>query len=70
MSEWCARRFGPHDVVSVAETRPFDLAWTILDSRACKERWNWAPATPRDAIFEEIAAHAERHPDWLDLSAP
>jgi CDP-paratose 2-epimerase len=70
VSEWCARRFGVHDVISAAETRAFDLAWTILDSSACKERWNWAPATPRDAIFEEIAVHAERHREWLDLSAP
>jgi hypothetical protein len=22
------------------------------------------------AILEEIAAHAEAHPDWLELSAP
>jgi CDP-paratose 2-epimerase len=68
-SEWCAARFGAHDVADSGELRPFDLAWTILDSTACRERWNWAPAIPRDAIFEEIAVHAEGHPEWLDLSA-
>lgn len=70
VSEWCAARFGAHQVMSAAETRPFDLAWTVLDSAACRERWQWKPTISRDAIFEEIAAHAERHPEWLDLSAP
>jgi len=68
VSDWCAARFGAHDVVSAAETRPFDLAWTILDSRASRARWQWAPTVSRDAIFEEIARHAERHPEWLELS--
>lgn len=70
VSDWCAARFGAHTVTSAAETRPFDLAWTVLDSAACRTRWNWKPAIPRDAIFEEIAAYAERHPEWLELSAP
>jgi CDP-paratose 2-epimerase len=68
VSDWCARRFGAHEVASAAETRPFDLAWTILDSSACQKRWSWKPTISRDAIFEEIAVHAAQHPEWLDLS--
>lgn len=68
VSDWCAARFGAHAVADSGETRPFDLAWTILDSGACAARWGWTPRISRDAIFEEIAAHADRHPDWLDLS--
>jgi CDP-paratose 2-epimerase len=70
ISDWCAARFGSHAVADTGESRPFDLAWTILDSAACRRRWDWKPATSRDAIFEEIAVHAERHPDWLELSNP
>jgi CDP-paratose 2-epimerase len=68
-SDWCAARFGAHTVTESGETRPFDLPWTVLDSAACNERWGWTPTMPRDAIFEEIAAHAGRHPEWLELSS-
>jgi len=42
----------------------------VLDSRRAAAQWHWRPETPVDAILEEIAAHAERHPEWLDLSRP
>jgi hypothetical protein len=31
--------------------------------------WGWKPQTPLEAIWTEIADHAERHPDWLDATA-
>jgi len=68
-SEWCARRFGPHQVDAIAETRRYDAPWIVLDSRAAAARWRWTPTTSRDAIFSAIADHADRHPDWLELSA-
>ena len=68
VSDWCTGRLGSHAVADTGESRPFDLAWTILDSAACRQCWDWTPATPRDAVFEEIAVHAEQHPEWLDLS--
>ena len=67
-SDWCANRFGPHHVSAVAETRSFDIPWMVLDSRTALEEWGWAPQTSRESIFEEIAEHAEAHPDWLDLT--
>jgi CDP-paratose 2-epimerase len=70
ISEWCAARFGPHDVSSRPETRAFDVPWMVLDSTRAAAQWQWAPETSVDAIFEEIAVHAERHPEWLDLSRP
>jgi CDP-paratose 2-epimerase len=30
--------------------------------------WDWTPQTPVAEILEEIAAHAEAHPDWLELT--
>jgi CDP-paratose 2-epimerase len=68
LSEWCALRFGPLAVSVAAPPRAFDIPWLVLDAFAAEEDWDWSPATPRDAIFEEIAAHASEHPDWLDVS--
>jgi CDP-paratose 2-epimerase len=70
LSEWCTRRFGPHAVVQDGTPRPFDLGWMVLDHAKATRIWGWQPATPTAAILEEIAAHAEQHPDWLELSAP
>jgi CDP-paratose 2-epimerase len=67
-SEWCEDRFGPHSVSSLDEQRPFDIPWLVLDSRAARERWAWAPETPRLDVFEEIARHAEANPHWLAIT--
>lgn len=69
-SDWCAARFGPRVVTSRPENRPFDVPWLVLDSTLATQQWGWAPETSRDAIFEEIARHAEHHPGWLEMSAP
>lgn len=70
LSAWCAERFGKHAVSSDATPRPFDIPWIVLDSTKARELWQWAPVTPVESILEEIAAHAEAHPNWLELSAP
>jgi CDP-paratose 2-epimerase len=38
-----------------------------LDSRRAATLWNWTPARKLPSILEEIAQHAETHPDWLKL---
>lgn len=69
LSEWCAKRFGFHAIESAhQERRRFDLPWLVLDCTRGEKQWNWRPKTSRDQILEEIAAHAEAHPDWLELS--
>ncbi|MBI3884769.1 MAG: NAD-dependent epimerase/dehydratase family protein [Opitutae bacterium] len=70
LSDWCAARFGPHRVVPDGTPRRFDIPWIVLDHAKASRLWAWQPATPTTAILEEIAQHAERHPDWLDLSSP
>ncbi len=70
LSDWCARRFGPHSVVQDGTPRPFDIPWIVLDSTKATRLWGWTAATPTDAVLEEIAVHAEAHPHWLELSAP
>ncbi len=66
LSEWCARRFGPREVAASAETRPFDLPWVVLDHAKATAAFGWRPEIGPEAIFEEIAAHADANPDWLD----
>ena len=70
LSAWCAGRLGAHEVAADGTPRPFDLPWMVLDSAKAARVWDWRPATPVAAVLEEIAAHAEANPGWLDLSAP
>jgi len=70
LSAWCAERFGPHAVAPDGSPRPFDIPWIVLDPAKAARVWDWRPATATPAILEEIARHAEAHPDWLELSAP
>jgi CDP-paratose 2-epimerase len=70
LSEWCAERFGPREVAADRAPRPFDLPWVVLDSAKAARLWKWKPETAAGEILEEIAAHAEKNPAWLELSAP
>ncbi len=70
LSDWCEQRFGPHEVVRDGTARPFDIPWIVLDSAKAARIWRWQPVTPTATVLEEIARHAEQHPDWLQLSAP
>ena len=67
LSAWCTDRLGAHQVAADINPRPFDIPWMVLDSSVVKKSWDWRPSTPRNAILEEIALHAESHPDWLEL---
>lgn len=70
LTAWCDQRFGAHPVASDSTPRPFDLPWVVLDHAKATRLWSWQPQTPTRTILDEIATHAERHPHWLDLSAP
>lgn len=70
LSDWSAARFGPHPVAPDGTPRPFDIPWIVLDHAKATRIWGWKPATPTTAILEEIAAHAEQNPGWLELSSP
>jgi CDP-paratose 2-epimerase len=68
LSDWCAQRFGHHDVLSDPTPRPFDVPWLVLDSSLAGKYWDWKPQTPLEVVWTEIAEHAEQHPQWLELS--
>jgi CDP-paratose 2-epimerase len=69
LSAWCAQRFGPHPIAVETGNRPFDVPWLVLDSRQVTQAWGWKPQTGLEAIWSEIADHAEKHPGWLDSVA-
>ena len=69
LSTWCAERFGPHAVAAEARERSFDVPWLVLDSGLAARTWGWKPQTPLEAIWTEIAEHADNNPDWLDATA-
>ena len=68
LSEWCADRFGRMEIDSDPIPRRYDVPWLVLDSARAALEWNWRPATKLESILDEIARHAELHPEWLDLS--
>jgi CDP-paratose 2-epimerase len=70
LSNWCACRFGAQNVVADGTPRPFDIPWIVLDHAKATRLWNWHPQTPVAAILDDIAVHAQAHPEWLDISAP
>lgn len=68
LSDWCRARFGAREIGRTPEARRFDVPWLVLDSSRAAERWDWKVQTPLEAVLEEIAVHAEAHPDWLERS--
>ena len=69
LSKWCEARFGPHPIASELTPRPFDVPWLVMDSDLAEKTWDWRPRIKLEEILEEIARHAEAHPDWLTTSA-
>ena len=67
LTDWCAQRFGPHEVQQELQGRPYDVPWLVLSPERAEHRWGWEPVTSLDGILDEIARHADSHPDWLDL---
>ena len=41
----------------------------VLDSTRAAGEWHWQVETRLERILDEIANHAPKHPDWLELSA-
>jgi len=67
---WCEARFGSVPVEGVAEGRPFDVPWLVLDSTLASQRFGWQPEISLEAVLEEIAQHAEQNPHWLEWTTP
>jgi len=68
LTDWCDARFGQHVVAGDSQPRPFDIPWMVLDSSLAQKTWNWSPEILLPQILDEIASHAEKNPDWLEMS--
>ena len=66
LNQWCRERFGPHAIRSENEGRAFDVPWLVLNAGSAAAEWDWRPQTKLDDILEEVATHAETHPEWLE----
>jgi CDP-paratose 2-epimerase len=70
LSAFAEQRFGhSHPVERSGSERPFDIPWLVLDDAKARAAWQWQPGITRDALFEEVAAFAEREPEWMSVSA-
>ena len=70
LNAWCDARFGAHAPAADPRPRRYDIPWVIMDSSDAERDFGWRIETPMERVFEEIAQHAERNPEWLELSAP
>ena len=74
LHQWCERRWGsskygpPGKLTTVLENRRYDAPWIVLDSSLAQRQWGWTAQRSKEEIWEEIAEHAEEHPDWLQIS--
>lgn len=68
LNAWCDARFSPHRPEPDLRERPYDIPWMTMDSRLAEDDFNWSVETPLEELLEEIACHAERHPEWLERS--
>jgi CDP-paratose 2-epimerase len=73
LSDWCESRWPAREtqrsslVRSIFDMRPYDAPWIVLDSSLAEVTWQWHPMRTNESIWEEIAQHAEEHPDWLEV---
>jgi CDP-paratose 2-epimerase len=68
LNDWCDTRFGRHVPQKDLSPRPYDVPWVVMDKTDAESEFAWKPQSTLEMIFEEIALHAEQHPDWLERS--
>lgn len=68
VTDWCDARFGPHSPQADPRPRPYDVPWLVMDNHDVRRDFDWSPRLTLSLILEEIAVHAEAHPDWLEVS--
>lgn len=71
LTAWCRERFGfDHPVASDPTPRPFDIPWMAMDASRAGADLGFAVGRRITSVLDEIADHAQAHPDWLDVSSP
>jgi CDP-paratose 2-epimerase len=69
LSSWCEDRFGQNEVLASQDERPMDTPWIVMNTTTAQNAWNWNVQTKVVEILEEIANHAKKNPEWIELSA-
>jgi CDP-paratose 2-epimerase len=68
LTAWCDGRFGRHAPSVDPEPRMYDIPWMVMDNTGAARDFGWQIEMSLPAILEEIAQHANNHPDWLEVS--
>ena len=68
LTAWCDERFGRHVPSVDPQPRKYDIPWMVMDNTVAARDFGWDIETPLSTILEDIAHHANKHPDWLELS--
>ena len=68
LTSWCDARFGPHAPERDVQPRTYDVPWVIMSNRDARRDFGWYPRMTLETLLSEIAAHAEAHAEWLELS--
>lgn len=68
LTAWCDERFGSHAPCPDPKPRMYDIPWMVMDNRAAARDFGWHLEMSLPEILEEIALHAQQHPDWLGVS--
>ncbi len=68
LTGWCDERFGTHAPGVDTQPRPYDIPWVAMDNSDAAREFRWSPATSLTDVLDEIARHAEEHPEWLEVS--
>jgi CDP-paratose 2-epimerase len=68
LTAWCDQRFGRHAPFVDLASRPYDIPWVVMDNAAARRDFGWDIETPLPAILDEIAQHAHKRPNWLEIS--
>jgi CDP-paratose 2-epimerase len=67
LARWCDERFGNHAPEADARPRQFDIPWMVMDYSRARTDFGWEPQRHLGSILDEIAVHAEQHPEWSAL---
>ena len=68
LNAWCDARFGPHVPQADPQPRRYDIPWLVMDNCDAQRSFGWSVEVSLEKLLTEIAGHAERHSDWLEIS--
>jgi CDP-paratose 2-epimerase len=68
LTAWCDERFGRHAPGLELASRKYDIPWIVMDNSMAAQDFGWRIEIPFTAILEDIAEHAQKHPEWLKVS--